>query len=178
MSVSRIGNAYARNLTAAPAYNKTGIVRHIDPIKDWPASRQIAIMRVRRMDWVRPIVTRLEQGTVRAQRHDWRWLKDNHFVTVDKINGWQTTLTGAGIADTLAFHHAGELRMHIFKPSGGQWHEASTRCSCGWGASIRTGAHTQSRIYAAQSSHLTAVENGTFKPIGETLNDLFKKDTG
>lgn len=180
MRIGNIGNARARNLGVAPEI-KTSVIR-IDPVKDWPPSRQLALMLVRRTEFVKPVAQRLSRGTVMAQRHDWRWLKGNGYIERHEKTGYLVpTPIGGSVADQLAFHHAGELRMHIFKPSGGQWHEAGILCSCGWSCCVRTGEHTQARIYAAQSSHLAAVENGTYKParpVGEILDELFNKGTG
>lgn len=174
MSPMRIGNAYARNLAKAPDVQTSTVVK-IDPVKDWPNTRQLALMRVRRIPYVQQVVAQLERSTVRAKSNDWRWLVDSRLVTVDKVKGWQATHEGARIAETLAWHYAGELRMHIFKPSGGEWHSASTLCSCGWRGNVPTGAHTQARIYAAQAHHLSQVEDGSFKPIGDQLEKIFNR---
>lgn len=170
-----------RNIAPAPAVENS-VVR-IDPVKDWPASRQLALMFCRKTEFVKTVSRRLEGTQLKAQRHDYRYLKAQDLITHFKTERYPhgllvCTPQGAGIADTLAFHHAGELRMHLFKPSGGQWHEAGTLCSCGWRASVPTGAHTQTNILLAQSRHLTAVENGTWKParpVGEIIDDVLKK---
>lgn len=177
MSVARIGNIHARNLSTSHA----SIVHTIDPVKDWPASRQLALMLLRRIEWVKTVTTRLQQGTVMAQRHDWRWLKANGYIERhDKTGFLIATALGADVAETLAWHHAKELRLHIFKPTaGGEWHRASTRCSCGWAAGVARSSPqlTQARIHAARSHHLTQVENGTYKParaVAEILAEVIK----
>lgn len=176
MSSVRIGNVYARNLGVAPATT----VHVLDPVTDWPTGRQLALMYTRKIEWVKKVTSVLEKSTVVIGRHDWKYLKLNKLTTHHPVtHNLIATEMGAVIAERLAWHHAGQLRLHIFKPSGGQWHEASTACSCGWRGSVRTGENTQSRIFAAQAFHLKQVEDGSFKPIGEELARILgRTETG
>lgn len=174
MSESSSAKAHRLGIDISHWPSQSNVVR-IDPVKDWPASRQLALMFTRKSEMVKSVSRRVQMTGLRAQRHDWRWLKQSNF-----IEHWKTerfphgilvcTLEGAAIADQLAMHHARTLDMHVFLTG-----EVTTTCSCSWShnAVIRQG-DVPMQLAKARGDHLTKVERGTYRPIGEVMIDACK----
>lgn len=174
MSESSSAKAHRLGIDISHWPSQSNVVR-IDPVKDWPASRQLALMFTRKSEMVKSVTRVLERGTAKPGEHDWRWLSQNNFTT-----RWKTdemphsilvcTLEGAAIADQLAMHHARTLDMHVFLTG-----KVTSTCSCGWShnAVIRQG-DIPMQLAKARGDHLSSVESGTYRPIGEVMNDACK----
>lgn len=151
------------------------------PAEEWPNTRQLALMFLRRTVLVKPVTQILQRSTVKPTRYDWNWLRTHCLITRhETTRNLICTQQGGVIADRLAWHHARELGLHLFKEAGGDSYNVGLACSCGhfFINLNKNQGHIQSQIYAAQGRHLHDVEQPGYKPprpIGEILDEVIRR---
>lgn len=125
--------------------------------ENWPASRQLAILRIKRSAFALDIIAHLEKSTVRAGESDFLWLRQEGYA-VRPLGQRYHHLTpyGARAANRVCIAAAKQLSLHHIRYRFDSWSYHSATCTCGWQQTgdRRMNSNWRAPLSAAANKHL------------------------
>lgn len=131
--------------------------------ENWPAGKQLAILRIERSAFALDIIRHLEgsKSTIRAAQQDFAELRIHGFA-VRPLSERYHSLTPAGVraAEQVAIAMAKMLGLHHIRFRHDSWNHHVVSCTCGWHT---TGDRTMNRSWrsslgASANRHLESIK--------------------